>query len=182
MNELKPAFRFLAIFVGLYFGLNILYGLWIYSYGTQVDAATSAVTRQSSMLLNFAGEETSTALNLSSPSIYILNQSGVVINVFEGCNGINVMIVFASFLFAFGGQKKKIVWFLMLGLVLIYVANIGRVIALYYVAEYWATYFYYAHKYVLTAFLYALVFMLWWIWIEKISGISLKRVMISDQS
>ncbi|HEU5290304.1 MAG TPA: exosortase family protein XrtF [Cyclobacteriaceae bacterium] len=182
MRELIPAFRFLAIFVGLYFGLNLLYGLWIYSYGTQVDAATSAVTRQSSVLLNLFGEKTSIALKLSSPSISILNPSGVVVNVFEGCNGLNVMIVFVAFLFAFSEQKKKITWFLPLGLLIIYIANIGRVMALYYVAEYWKAYFYYVHKYVLTAFLYALVFVLWWFWIEKISGISLRNVTLSKQS
>jgi exosortase family protein XrtF len=176
MNELKPAFRFLAIFVGLYFGLNVLYGLWIYSYGSRVDPATTAVTRQTSMVVNLMGEQTSTAPELSSPSISILNPSGVAINVFEGCNGVNVMIVFVSFLFAFGGEKKKIIWFLALGLIIIYIANILRVVTLYYVAENWITYFYYMHKYVLTAFLYALVFLLWWIWIEKVSGISLKSI------
>jgi len=48
---------------------------------------------------------------------------------------------------------------------------------LYFVAEYWKEYFYYAHKYVLTAFLYLMVFVLWWLWIEIVSGISLKKVM-----
>lgn len=181
IKELKPAFRFLGIFVGLYLGLNILYGVWIYSYNPQVDTVTSIVTRQSSVLLNLLGEETRTELIASAPSVSILNPSGVVVDVFEGCNGINVMIVFVSFIFAFGGQQKKIAWFLFLGIVIIYLANIIRVMTLYYVAQYWETYFYYVHKYVLTAFLYMLVFALWWIWIEKVSGMSLKNVMASKQ-
>jgi exosortase family protein XrtF len=182
MKELKPAFRFLAIFVGLYLGLNILYGLWITSCDPEVDPATTVVTRQSSFLLNLLGEKTSTEPKESTPSIAILNPSGVAISVFEGCNGINVMIVFVSFLFAFGGQRKRMIWFLLLGIVIIYLANLIRVMTLYYVAEYWATYFYYAHKYVLTAFLYALVFVLWWFWIEKVSGISLRKVIASKQA
>lgn len=182
MKELKPAFRFLAIFVGLYLGLNILYGTWIYLYNPQVDAATIVVTRQSAWLLNLFGEGTTTQPKVSAPSVSILNASGIVINVFEGCNGINVMIVFVSFLFAFGGERKKILWFLPLGIVIIYLANLVRVMTLYYVAEYWEAYFYYAHKYVLTAFLYALVLVLWWFWIEKISGISLRNAMVSKQS
>jgi exosortase family protein XrtF len=182
MKELKPAFRFLAIFVGLYLGLNILYGLWISSYHFQVDSATAMVTRQSSLLLNVWGEETYTQLKTPARSIAIVNPSGVVINVFEGCNGINVMIVFVSFLFAFGGQLKKIAWFLPLGIVIIYLANLIRVMTLYYVAEYWATYFYYIHKYVLTAFLYLLVFVLWWFWIEKVNKVSWKNAMTTKPS
>jgi len=182
MKELKPAFRFLAIFVGLYLGLNILYGLWISSYHFQVDPATAVVTRQSSWLLNACGQETSTQPKESAPSVSILNPSGVVINVFEGCNGINVMIVFVAFLFAFGGQRKKIMWFLPVGLILIYLANLGRVMTLYFVAEYWETYFYYVHKYVLTGLLYILVFGLWWWWLEKLNDVSLKNVMSTKPS
>ncbi len=174
MKELKPAFRFLAIFVGFYLSMNILYGLWISSYDLQADAVTSIVTRQSSALLNIFGEDTTTKPKALAPSITIVNSSGVVISVFEGCNGINVMIVFLSFLFAFGGQWNKLIWFLPVGLVLIYIANLGRVMTLYYVAEYWQDYFYYVHKYVLTAFLYAIIFALWWWWIEKINGASLR--------
>lgn len=182
MKELKPAFRFLAIFVGLYLGLNILYGLWISSYDLMVDPATAAVTRQSSLLLNVCGEETSTQPKESAPAISIINPSGIVINVFEGCNGINVMIVFVAFLFAFGGQRKKIIWFLPVGIIIIYLANLIRVMTLYYVAEYWATYFYYIHKYVLTAFLYLLVFVLWWFWIEKVNNISWRNAMTTKPS
>lgn len=174
---LKPAFRFLAIFVSLYLGMNIVYGLWISSYDRTVDPLTEIVTNQSSSLLNFFGEETQTKPKASTPSVSILNSSGVAISVFEGCNGINVMIVFVSFLFAFGGQRKKIAWFLPAGLFLIYIANLGRVMILYFVAEYWQEYFYYVHKYVLTALLYLIVFVLWWVWIEKVSNISLKKVM-----
>jgi exosortase family protein XrtF len=177
MKELRPAFRFLAIFVGLYLCLNILYGLWISSCNPQVDPVTAIVTKRSSTLLNLLGEETNTQPKESSPSVSILNPSGVVINVFEGCNGINVMIVFVSFLFAFGGKRKKIIWFLPMGIIIIYLANLIRVMTLYYVAEYWAAYFYYLHKYVLTAFLYLLVFVLWWFWIEKVNNVSWKNVM-----
>lgn len=179
MKDLKPALRFLGIFVGLYLGLNILYGFWISSYGNQVDSATKLVTTQTSFLLNLFGEGTFTKEKMTEPSISVANSSGIVMNVFEGCNGINVMVVFASFLFAFGGRLKKLVLFLMGGLLVIYVANLGRVFMLYYVAEYWNDYFYYIHKYVLTAFLYVITFALWWIWIEKFNGVSLKNVVTS---
>jgi exosortase family protein XrtF len=182
MKELKPAFRFLAIFVGIYISLNVVYGFWISSYNKQADPLTAIVTRQSSSLLNFFGEATRTKPKALAPAISILNPAGVAISVFEGCNSINVMIVFVAFLFAFGGEQKKIVWFLPTGLAIIYVANLGRVMILYYVAEYWQQYFYYVHKYILTAFLYGIVFTLWWLWVENVSGASWKDVVANKES
>lgn len=182
MKDLKLAFRFLAIFVGLYLGLNILYGLWISSYDLRVDPATTVVTAQSSMLLNLLGEETDIKPKAVSPAIMIINPSGVAISVFEGCNGINVMIVFVAFIFAFGGKWRSMAWFIPLGLVFIYLANLVRVMVLYAVAENWMDYFYYVHKYALTAFLYLIVFVLWWWWIEKVNDVSLKDVMTAKPS
>jgi exosortase family protein XrtF len=179
MKEFKPAFRFLGFFVGAYLVLNIAYGLWISSFGSKPDTVTNWVTIQTSVLLNLTGQTTYTQIKPGVPAISIFNQEGVVLSVFEGCNGLNIMIVFASFLIAFGGERKKMFWFALTGLVIIHAANLVRVIMLYFIAEYKNQYFYYAHKYVLTAFLYAVVFVLWWWWIEKVSRISIRKAMIN---
>ena len=180
MKELKPAFRFLAVFIGAYFCLNILYGIWISSFGSSADYATKVVTNQTALLLNVFGEDTHTAPKASSPAISILNDKGAVLSVFEGCNGINLMIVFVSFLAAFGGKAKNMTWFIPLGLFLIYLANLMRVMMLYFIAKYQNEYFYYAHKYVLTAFLYLMVFALWWWWIEKVNKISIRKAVTNQ--
>jgi exosortase family protein XrtF len=182
MKEFKPAFRFVTIFLGLYLGLNIIYGLWISSFGKQPDAATLAITKQTSFLLNLLGEETHTEPRTGSPTVSIMKAGLISLGVFEGCNSINVMIVFSAFLFAFKGNWKKLAWFLPVGLMIIYLANLIRVAALYFVAEYWRQYFYYVHKYLFTAAIYLIVFILWWWWIEKVSGVSLKGIIKSRES
>ena len=176
MREFIPAFRFLGVFLGLYLGLNLIYGLWISSYQGSADWATRIVTEQTSFVVNLLGEQTSTQPKIASPTISIMKDSQSVISVFEGCNGINVMIVFVSFLFAFKGSRKQLAWFLPMGIVIIYLANLLRVVALYYVAGYWQHYFYYVHKYLFTAAIYLIVFMLWWWWMEKVSGFSVKKL------
>lgn len=181
MKEFKPAFWFLAIFLGLYLGLNITYGVWVSSFGKQADSSTLLITKQTSHILNLFGEETQSQPKEGSPTVAIIKDARVALSVFEGCNSINVMIVFVSFLFAFKGNWKKLAWFLPLGLVLIYIANLLRIIALFYVAEYWRQYFYYIHKYMFTAVIYLIVFMLWWWWIEKVSGVSVKALIKSRQ-
>ena len=177
MKELRPALRFLGIFLGLYLGLNVIYGLWISSYGSAPDSATWLVTKQTSAILNLFGEQTTVTENPGMPSVAIQVGMRSALNVYEGCNGLNVMIVFVAFIFAFGGNRKKLAWFVPLGIVLIYVINLVRVVALYYVAEHWEAYFYYVHKYAFTGVLYLFVLGLWWWWIEKVNGISLRSAM-----
>lgn len=179
IKDFKPALRFLAIFVGLYLTLNLLYGLWITSYD-KADPITTWVTNQSSVLLNWIGENTYTKPKLNTPTISILKGSRRVVNVFEGCNGINVAIVFLAFIAAFGGDRKKMLWFIPLGLLIIHLANLLRVSGLYLVAEYFQRYFYYIHKYVFTASIYLIVFVLWWLWIEKINEVSLRKALSAE--
>lgn len=181
IKEFKPALRFLGIFVGLYLVLNVLYGWWIERYDV-ADPATVWVTKQSSWVLNLIGENTYTKPRLNTRTISIFKGSRIVVNVFEGCNGINVAIVFVAFMAAFGGDRKKILWFIPLGLVLIHFANLLRVSGLFLVAEYVEQYFYYVHKYAFTASIYVMVFLLWWIWIEKINGISVRKAISSNKS
>ncbi len=181
MKDLKPAIRFVTVFVVLYLALNILYGFWIRSYENYPDPATETVTRQTSAILNLLGEETTTLPTPGRASVSILTGMRSALSVFEGCNSINVMIVFVAFIFAFGGKVKSMAWFIPLGIVLIYAANLARVTGLYFIAEYWKEYFYYVHKYAFTAFIYLIVFILWWWWIEKISGLSLRGLLKPDQ-
>jgi exosortase family protein XrtF len=181
VKDLKPALRFLTIFLVLYLGLNVLYGIWISSYGTEADPATWAVTRQTSAILNLLGEQTTTLSSPGKASVSILVGMRSALSVYEGCNGINVMIVFVAFIFAFGGAVWKMSWFVPLGIVMIYMVNLIRVLGLFYVAEHLQEYFYYIHKYAFTAFIYVFVLILWWWWVEKISSLSLRDLLKTDE-
>ena len=168
-QEFKPAFRFLFVFLGLYLAGNIFYGLWIGSFHGLPDSATRAVTFQTSGLLNQMGYHTTVTDNGQGPTVFLGNDVKFILNVYEGCNGINVMIVFVAFLAAFGGSIKNLIWFLPAGIVLIHLSNLARIILLYFVAVGYHHYFYYVHKYVFTAAIYMVVFVLWIIWV-KING------------
>jgi exosortase family protein XrtF len=175
VKQLFPAFRFLGIFLGCYLVSNLLYGLWIESYHNQPDAITRLVTKQVTTCLRAWGEDIHDTVSLSRPSVSIMtDEHTVVVNVYEGCNGINVLIVFLSFIIAFGGSWRKALWFIPLGIGLIYLANLVRVGALYGVARYYQPYFYYVHKYFFTASIYLLVLLLWWFWIEKVNQLSIR--------
>lgn len=177
MSNTKGALRFLIIFLGLYVSLNIAYGLWITSYGNRADIATYWITKQTSVLINASGENTSTRPAHDKPSVDIIKNGQKVIGVYEGCNSINVMIVFVAFVIAFRGRLKQVFWFLPVGLVVIYLANLIRVGLLYFIAQYWSHYFYYFHKYLFTAFIYLIVFALWLWWMNLSHGVTVKSLL-----
>jgi exosortase family protein XrtF len=165
-KEFKPALRFLGLFLLIYFIGNILYGFFIESFRNTADPVTLWVSHQVGQILNFAGKEVNVTLNPVAPTVFMTHAGEVVISIYEGCNGVNVMIVFIAFMVAFGGNVKRIMWFLPAGLLIIHVANLFRVALLYIVAQNNTRYFYYIHKYVFTAFIYVIVFALWYVWIQ----------------
>lgn len=167
IHEFKPVIFFLARFLSIYFIGNILYGLWVNSYEPLPDPATHAVTVQTSWLLNISGWENTVADNPAAPTTSIVHESRPIIAVFEGCNGINVGIIFIAFLVAFGPWVKALFWFSVSGLLVIHLANLLRIGFLFLVSLYFPDAFYFVHKYMFTAFLYVVVFILWIVWVKK---------------
>lgn len=167
LKEFKPAFLFLARFLGIYILGNLLYGFYIESYRPHPDWLTHEATQQTSIFLRWCGQQTSADINLYGPTVFLKASGETVLNVFEGCNGLNVMIVFLAFVIAFGGPRKKMAWFIGAGLLILHLANIGRISLLYVTARQFQDYFYYIHKYFFTAILYVIVFSLWALWIFK---------------
>jgi exosortase family protein XrtF len=165
--EFKPALFFLGKFLAIYFIGNIVYGIYVESFVTKPDTVTQAVSYQTVKLLNLCGYQSSAADHASEPKVAIKNNGVVVLSVFEGCNGLNVVIVFIAFLVAFGGPPKKMVIFLFIGVITIHFINLLRIAVLFYLAQHNTQQFYYFHKYFFTATLYLVVFGLWAIWVIR---------------
>jgi exosortase family protein XrtF len=153
----------------LYAVLSVAYGLYIKAYEPAPDPVTRWVTGQSNTLLRAFGESTSTVVPEGKATVSIAQESGTVLSVFEGCNGLNVMIVFLSFLFGFSGLHRKFRWFVPLGLGMIHAFNLGRIILLYYVTLYLPNALYFTHKFLFTAFIFIAVFILWYVWVMKLA-------------
>ena len=170
LDEVKPALRFLGIFLGGYFILNLIYGIWIESLGKTPDAMTYEVSAEVAAILNAIGYTATIQESPSRPVVILFNGNNRILNVFEGCNGINVMIVFLSFVMAFGGARTRMLWFLGVGFVVIHLANLGRILWLFWLANNHKQLFYYFHKYLFTAMIYLIVFALWWMWVTKLNG------------
>jgi len=72
------------------------------------------------------------------------------LSALEGCNAINVSVLFVAFLFAYKGSLKSTMIFALLGLLAIYIFNLLRVAGLFLVARFYPEQLYLMHKFVFT--------------------------------
>jgi len=129
------------------------------------------VSGQSSNILTSIGYDSSTVPVDNEPKIAITNNGKTVINIFEGCNGINIMILFLAFVVAFKGNLRNTLWFIPIGVIFIHLANLGRITMLYWVAQEKPDFMYFTHKYIFTAVIYLAVFFLWTLWGVRFSNL-----------
>ena len=85
------------------------------------------------------------------------------------CNGITLLFLFAIFIIAYPGNIKNKLWYLPLGMLIVYSINILRIIALALIAFYYPQYLDFNHTYTFTFIAYSAVFALWMLWVNKFS-------------
>lgn len=168
IKEFKPTILFLVKFLVLYLILNLLYGLFIDHFSPSPDPVTRWISEQSALILKFFGSDVSAVDNEGKPSIGILNGNNVILSVYEGCNGLNVAIIFIAFLLSFGSPSRKLLWFIPLGLIIIHLTNLLRVVLLFGVAIHLPGMMYFTHKYLFTAIIYVVIFIMWYVWLNKL--------------
>jgi exosortase family protein XrtF len=178
LQEFKPTIIFLVKFVVLYVAGNLLYGLYVTQFHPRPDPATRFAAEQTSFVLHLVGWDTETEDANGIPNTMIKYGEHAILLVYEGCNGLNVAILFLAFLLSFGPISKTLLWFIPLGLMLIHLANLTRITLLFYVASYWPKYMYFTHKYLFTAILFVVVFALWVWWVRRYS---LKKEVSSEK-
>lgn len=166
-KEFKPTILFLVKFIALYLAGNLLYGAYVTHFTPEVDPATHWVSQNATAIISLSGLPVSCENFDHHPTTLILENGKTILSVYEGCNGINIMVIFISFLLAFGPMRKTLVWFIPTGLLIIYLFNQLRILLLFVIARNHSKLMYFTHKYVLTTMLFAVIFVLWIWWIKK---------------
>lgn len=164
------AIRFLLVFVGLYIVLNTIYGFFVEHYYPTCDPFTKQVANHIVWLLSFFEPAVTAFPSSFNEYIAIANKNDNIIYFFEGCNGLNVMIVYISFLVAFRGPWRLFLKYVVMGLIGIHLLNLLRVAMLYGVAIHFPTQLYFFHKYLFTGIIYVIVFVFWFYWIKAIKN------------
>ena len=165
--QFKPTIFFLGKFLGLYIAGNLAYGLFVTAYEPRPDPATRTVSEQTGFVLTTFGWPVDVYDHHRKATSMLRYDDREILAVYEGCNGLNTMIIFVAFIFAFGPINKKLWWFIPLGLLIIHLSNLLRITLLFFVAEYRPDFMYFIHKYVFTAILYLVIFLLWVWWVKQ---------------
>lgn len=172
-NQYKQFFSFLLKFVLFYVVFIFVYKLYLSQFDLQkneVDGITKSVAYQTKQLMLWFDNDVEIIKNESEPSIKMIYKSQYVARIIEGCNAISVMILFASFVFAFSSQWKKTALYILFGITIIHILNVIRIAVLSFSLFYFSEFEEILHGAFFPLFIYGVVFVLWILWVTKFSG------------
>lgn len=179
-KQYRPFFIFLIKFFSTYIGFTFLYQLYLNQFDSlihyQVDDFTYFVAQQVHKTLLFFNYDSSIQLHEGQPSVKLFLNTIYIARVVEGCNAVSVIILFMSFVIAFSGKFKHMMFFIIGGSLIIHFLNIFRIALLCVALFYYPEQEHILHGVVFPLFIYGCVFGLWVIWVNKFSSYARKGI------
>jgi len=171
-----PFFRFIILSSGIYLSWYFLYEYYLKPHtGFDEMVIDSLVTIGESILKLFGYAITNYA-EIDAPwriHIGVLGSKGVTIGA--PCDGSVLFALFVSFVVAFPGPVKHKLWFLPVGVALIHFINALRVVGLAIIVHINEDWLAFNHDYTFTLIVYAFVFWLWYIWVNRFSRVKTSK-------
>jgi exosortase family protein XrtF len=160
----KPINRFLILILSFYLGWYLIYNLWLHPAETLDLFVIDITVIISKELLELFGY---TVFTGSDRLIGIDGTGGLWIG--DNCNGIALFALFTGFIVAYPGNWKKKLYFIPMGIVLIELLNILRVVLLAILDTQSRAWTEFNHTYTFTIVIYGFIFLMWMIWVNKVS-------------
>lgn len=91
------------------------------------------------------------------------------VRIADLCLGIAPMVIFTGFILAYGNNRRAKLWFIPMGLLVIYITNVVRVVALTLVQAHYTSLFKLAHEYVYVTLTYGFIFLMVMWWMNKLA-------------
>jgi exosortase family protein XrtF len=156
-----------------YFIVTISYSFYLNHYHThknEVDGITHFVAEQTKNTLVFFGADCEIIKHKFEPSYKVIYNSKYIARIVEGCNSVSVIILFATFIFAFSNKFIATFLYIFLGSILIFILNIFRIAMLTTGLYEYPEYGTFLHDILFPLVIYGLVFVLWIVWVLKFSA------------
>jgi len=167
----KSVLRFLALFIGTYLLLTLAYNAYLHFGKSETyypDPITHLVAKQTSVLTSSFGYKAEIVPHESEASMKLLINDKYLARIVEGCNALSVIALFIAFIVAFHQKWKPTVFYIFVGSVLIYCANLFRIVLLAIALYEYPQYEEILHGVVFPAIIYGMVFLLWVLWVRRI--------------
>lgn len=163
----------------VYFLLTSIYSFYLSNTQESSSAfacspVTNTVSNHAQWACELLGYDIEKYQNPKELSITFLVNSKIVSKIIEGCTSISIMILFLAFIIAFTGTIKNTIWFSVVGLILIYAANIFRIVFMTLAVYHYPKLSDMLHDFVFPGIIYGMVFLLWIVWVRKYAIISKK--------
>lgn len=165
IKKLTPEDKFISSFilkgVGLYLLWFMLYDNWLLKDGFVDHFLINHLVSSTASILKMLGY----TVFMYADAVGIDGTHGVLIGV--PCNGLSLFALFAGFIIIFPGKVEYKLFYIPIGILIIHVINILRLVGLALVVQYKPKSLEFNHKYTFTIIVYAVIFIMWIIWVNK---------------
>ncbi len=162
MINIKSRFSPLTLFLlkagGVYAAWLLIYDLVILPDGRLDTWLSMTSVKLAAAGLSFAGWEIETA------GRFIACTGNRGIEIQNGCNGMDLLGLYAGFIIAYPGDLKKRMTFIAAGIGLLFVANVFRIAFFVLSNLYYPNYWDPVHHWSSIVFFYPIVLTLWYLW------------------
>jgi len=103
------------------------------------------------------------------PNNVLRHENNNAVRVIWACSGIKQAYIFFCIIAFYRGPWLKKMWYIPLGLIMVYLFNIFRISSIAAIVEQYPDWFRFSHEYFFKYIFYGMIFGLWVLWEEKIS-------------
>ncbi len=170
----NPLTRFLVLAALGYVFLYLLYQFVIKPYTLLDQQLIAHIIKVSNQILTGMGYKTFMFLQDHDMQVFGIDGSNGVW-VGANCNAATLFGLFAVFVMAYPGPLKHKLWYIPIGVLVIHAVNIIRVVCLAIIAFYNPYALDFNHNYTFTIIVYAFIFLLWMVWVNKFTSSKTNR-------
>lgn len=172
ITKYKGVIQFVLLFLGTYLMLSFCYSVYLHlSKGGAYhpDFVTYLVAKQSAAIISGFGYEADIVSHNLHPQMQLFIDEKFLGSIIEGCNSLSIITLFIAFIVAFAQKFRKTLLFILAGAVLIYGVNLIRIVILSIALHNYPEQEKLLHGVVFPALIYGMVFLLWMLWVRKLT-------------
>jgi len=167
----QPLTLFLLKIFGLFLLWEFLYDLYLHPNSSLDSWVVNSTVFLAVKLLNIIGYPT--FMGGANRLFGIDNTGGLWVG--DPCNGLVLFALFSTFIISFPGKITRKLLYIPLGIIVIYLLNVLRMVALAVIQFYYSrSSVEFHHSYTFTFLVYGAILLMWFLWVKKFSGLSFK--------
>ncbi len=151
---------FLAKVLGMFVLWYVFYEMWLLPDGRLDEFLSVNIVNVTGGILSLLGQE----FFLGYRTVGLAFTDGLYI--IDGCNGLEAIGLFIGFVVAYPGDNIKRALFIPMGILVIYLANVARIVILAFVQLHYPQGFEFAHDYSTSSIFYIIIFLMFIVWIN----------------